>query len=81
MGALYKRFASKIEIPLKTEVLTRMCPLLYSKLQYSHDEKYSFDELDLLRSKNFLASYDSLDRVEDSVYFDVEKDGKHFSVN
>ncbi len=81
MGALYKRFASKIEIPLKMEVLTRMCPLLYSKLQYSHDEKYSFDELDLLRGKNFLSSYDSLDRVEDSVYFDVEKDGKHFSVN
>ena len=81
MGVLYKRFASKIEIPLKMEVLTRMCPLLYSKLQYSHDEKYSFNELDLLREKNFLSSYDSLDRVEDSIYFDVEKDGKQFSVN
>lgn len=81
MGYLYQRFSSKIEIPLKMEVLTRMCPLLYSKLQYSHDEKYSFNELDLLREKNFLSSYDSLDRVEDSIYFDVEKDGKQFSVN
>lgn len=58
-----------------------MCPLLYSKLEYSYDEKYSFDELELLRTKNFISSYDSLDRVEDSVHFDVEKEGKVFSVN
>jgi hypothetical protein len=58
-----------------------MCPLLYSKLEYSYDGKYSFDELDILRSKDFLASYDSLDRVEDSLHFDVESDGKIFSVN
>lgn len=81
MGYLYKKFASKIEIPLKSEVLQKMCPLLYSKLEYSYDEKYSFDELELLRSKSFLSSYDSLDKVEDSVRFDVEKDGKIFSVN
>lgn len=81
MGTLYRRFASKIEIPLKSEILTRMCPLLYSKLQYSHDEKYSFDELDILRQKGFLESYTSLDRVEDSVSFDIEQDGKKFSVN
>lgn len=81
MGYLYKKFASKIEIPLKSEVLQKMCPLLYSKLEYSYDEKYSFDELEHLRSKNFLASYDSLDKVEDSVRFGVEKDGKTFSVN
>lgn len=81
IGLLYKKFASKIEIPLKSEVLQKMCPLLYSKLEYSYDEKYSFDELELLRSNNFLSSYDSLDKVEDSVHFGVEKDGKIFSVN
>jgi Protein of unknown function (DUF3137) len=81
MGMLYKKFSTKIEIPLKTEVLMRMCPLLYSKLEYSHDGKYSFDELDVLRQKEFLASYTSLDRVEDSIHFDIEKDGKQFSVN
>jgi hypothetical protein len=81
MGILYKKFSTKIEIPLKTEVLMRMCPLLYSKLEYSHDGKYSFDELDVLRQKEFLASYTSLDRVEDSIHFDIEKDGKQFSVN
>lgn len=81
IGTLYRKFASKIEIPLKSEVLQKMCPLLYSKLEYSYDEKYSFDELELLRSKNFISSYDSLDRVEDSVHFDVEKEGKVFSVN
>lgn len=81
MGYLYQRFSSKIEIPLKTEVLQKMCPLLYSKLEYSYDAKYSFDELDLLRSKDVLASYDSLDRVEDSLHFDVESGGKIFSVN
>jgi hypothetical protein len=58
-----------------------MCPLLYSKLQYSYDEKYSFNELEILRSKDFLSSYDSLDRVEDSIHFDIENNGKVFSVN
>ncbi len=81
IGFLYKKFASKIEIPLKTEVLQKMCPLLYSKLEYSYDEKYSFDELELLMGKNFLSSYDSLDKVEDSVHFIVENDGKKFSLN
>jgi len=81
IGLLYKKFASKIEIPLKSEVLQKMCPLLYSKLEYSYDEKYSFDELEILRAKNFISSYDSLDKVEDSARFGVENDGKKFSVN
>lgn len=79
--ALYARFASKIEIPLKQEVLSKLCPILYSKLEYSYDSRYSFDELDILRSKNFLSSYDSIDRVEDSVHFSMEKDGKYFELN
>ena len=58
-----------------------MCPLLYSKLEYSYDEKYSFDELEILRAKNFISSYDNLDKVEDSARFGVENDGKKFSVN
>lgn len=58
-----------------------MCPLLYSKLEYSYDARYSFDELDTLRYKQFLSSYDSIDTVEDSVHFTMENDGKMFSVN
>lgn len=81
ISLLYKKFASKIEIPLKSEVLQKMCPLLYSKLEYSYDEKYSFDELEILRAKNFISSYDSLDKVEDSARYGVENDGKKFSVN
>jgi hypothetical protein len=80
-GALYARFASKIEIPLKKEVLSKLCPVLYSKLEYSYDEKHSFDEIDTLRSKSFLSSYDSIDRVEDSTHFTMEKDGKRFELN
>lgn len=77
----YARFASKIEIPLKTQVLSKLCPILYSKLEYSYDEKYSFDELWTLRTKNFIQSYDRIERVEDSIHFTMENDGKAFSVN
>jgi hypothetical protein len=78
---LYKKFASKIEIPLKQEVLAKMCPLLYSKLEYSYDARYSFDELEALNMQGFLASYDTIDKAEDSTHFDVEKDGKIFTMN
>ena len=81
MGILYKKFSSKIEIPLKTEVLKKMCPILYSKLDYSHDTKYSFDELELLSAKKFLSSYDTIEAVEDSTHFEIENNGKLFSVN
>lgn len=79
--ALYNKFASKIETPLKRDILSRMCPMLYSKLQYSHDAQYSFDELDVLKNKGLLKSYTDLDIVEDSIYFDVEKDNKRFTVH
>lgn len=78
---LYTKFASKIEIPLKKEVLTKLCPILYSKLEYSYDGKYSFNELDKLQEKEFLQSYDSIDLVEDSTTFTMEKDRKWFSMN
>ncbi len=81
MGFLYKKFASKIEIPLKSEVLAKLCPILYSKLEYSYDTKYSFDELWELLQKGFIQSYDAIDRVEDSVFFSVERDGKTFVLN
>ena len=48
MGFLYSKFSKLIEIPLKMEVLAKLCPVIYSKLSYSHDAKYSFDELDVL---------------------------------
>ncbi|MCA9378320.1 hypothetical protein KC711_05510 [Candidatus Peregrinibacteria bacterium] len=48
MGFLYAKFSKLIEIPLKMEVLAKLCPVIYSKLSYSHDAKYSFDELDVL---------------------------------
>lgn len=49
MGLLYAKFSNLIEIPLKMEVLAKLCPILYSKLCYSYDAKYSFDELDILQ--------------------------------
>jgi len=57
-------------------VLAKLCPILYSKLEYSYDGKYSFNELDKLQEKEFLQSYDSIDLVEDSTTFTMEKDGK-----
>ncbi len=78
---LYARFKNKIEIPLKKNILSKVCPLLYSKLEYSHDEKYSFNELGILRSKWLIEWYDRIDNVEDSVHFTMEQDGKMLAVN
>jgi Protein of unknown function (DUF3137) len=81
MSVLYAIFSSQIEIPLKSEVLARLCPLIYSKLEYSYDAKYSFDDLSFLTTKGFINSYDQIDRAEDSVYFSVERDNKIFVLN
>lgn len=81
MGFLYAKFSKLIEIPLKMEVLAKLCPVIYSKLSYSHDAKYSFDELDVLLASWILRSYSSIDLVEDSMEFEVERDGKNFFVN
>ena len=81
MGFLYSKFSKLIEIPLKMEVLAKLCPVIYSKLSYSHDAKYSFDELDVLLASWILRSYSSIDLVEDSMEFEVERDGKNFFVN
>lgn len=78
---LHKKFANKIEIPLKEKVLKRLCPVLYSKLEYSHDGKYSFSEMKDLVKKRFLNSYDSIKIVEDSIFFPMQKDGKNFYVH
>lgn len=78
---LHKKFANKIEIPLKEKVLKRLCPILYSKLEYSHDGKFSFSEIRDLVAKNLLNSYDSIKSVEDSIYFPMQKDGKNFYVH
>lgn len=63
------------------EVLAKLCPVIYSKLLYSHDAKYSFDELDVLLASGIISSYDSIDSVEDSMEFEIERDGKKFFVN
>ncbi len=81
MGILYANFRSKIEIPLKTDVLAKLCPILYSKFEYSHDRKYSFDDVYMLRGKSFLNSFDRIKTIEDSIYFPMTKDGKNFFVH
>jgi hypothetical protein len=81
MAILYSKFASKIEIPLKRDILSRICPMLYSKLQYSYDAQFSFNELDILRQKGLLKQYTDIDIAEDSIYFDVAKDSKYFTVH
>ena len=81
IGFLYSKFSKLIEIPLKMEVLAKLCPVIYSKLAYSHDAKYSFDELDVLLTSWIIKSYDTIDLVEDSMEFEVERDGKKFFVN
>ncbi len=81
MAILYSKFASKIEIPLKKDILSRVCPMLYSKLQYSYDAQFSFNELDVLRQKGLIKQYTDIDIAEDSIYFDVAKDNKNFTVH
>lgn len=81
MTLLYTAFSSKIETPLKKDILSRICPMLYSKLQYSHDARFSFMEIDILRHRWLLKPYTDLDIVEDSIFFDVAKDNKNFTVH
>jgi hypothetical protein len=81
MALLYSKFATKIEIPLKKDILSRICPMLYSKLQYSYDAQFSFNELDILRQRGLIKQYTDIDIAEDSIYFDVTKDNKNFTVH
>ena len=78
MGWIYHKFSTLIEIPLKKNVLSKMCPLIFSKLEYSHDAQYSFDECSYLVGKWFLRWYTDIDKAEDSIRIMMEKDGKSF---
>ena len=75
---IYTKFRSKIEIPLKRDVLTKICTFLDSKLEYSYDAKFSFNDLDTLQQKQFISRYTILDLVEDSTSLQHLEDGKGF---
>lgn len=77
----YQVFRSKIEIPLKENIMNRVCKTLHSSFEYSSDAKYSFDNLTMLKEKWFLNSYTHLDGVEDSCALKIEQDGKSFLLN
>ena len=83
MGNLifYNKIYSKINTFGGNHIFEKICNILYSRLKYSHDAKYSFDKLDYLVSKDFLKPFNTIDIVEDSIYFEVENDGKSFYVN
>ncbi|MFO0764165.1 MAG: DUF3137 domain-containing protein [Candidatus Gracilibacteria bacterium] len=80
-GFLQIKFSKLVNIPLKVDVLSKLCSVIYSKLLYSYDEKYSFNEINILRDKGILQSYDRIDSVEDSMEFDVDQNGKKMFVN
>lgn len=77
----YAAFRSKIEIPLKRDIMSRVCKTLHETFEYSYDAKYSFDDLALLRKKKFLNSYTRIKRAEDSIELIMEKDKKGFLLN
>jgi hypothetical protein len=70
------KYKSKIEIPLKRDIMSRVCKNLHSTFKYSYDEKYSYDDLNILLQKKFLKSYNRLEKVEDSIELKMEKEGK-----
>ena len=77
-GGTYAAYRSKIEIPLKRDVMSRICKKLHTTFEYSYDGKYSFDDLSKLVEKKFLNSYNRIDKVEDSVELKIELEKKWF---
>lgn len=80
-GWVYIKYKSKIEIPLKRDIMSRICKNFHENFKYSYDSKYSFNDLDLLLKKKFLKFYNRLELVEDSVNLKVVKEGKGFILN
>lgn len=80
-GWIYVAFRSKIEIPLKRDVMSRICNMLHPDFKYSYDNKYSFNDISDLVNMNFLKSYTAVSKVEDSSQLHIERDGKAFEFN
>lgn len=75
-GIVVALYRSKIEWAIKEHILTKLAKELYSKLEYDASGKYAFGDLDFLRSKWFLNSYDRVKKIEDSIGFRIEEDQK-----
>lgn len=73
-------FRKKIESPIKEKILTKLSKKVYENLEYNSWKKYAFWEIRELRSSNFLNSYERVDKIEDSIAFTLQKDGKYASV-
>lgn len=78
---VYMKYRSKIEIPLKRDIMSRICKWFHEKFKYSYDSKYSFNDIQVLLEKKFLKKYNRLELVEDSVELEIIKDGKGFVLN
>jgi hypothetical protein len=78
---LYKIFSSKIEIPLKRDILTNICPLIDSTLEYSYTAKYAFDELGILEKEGLIKTFDFITLEEDSLHFSLQKGNQNYTVN
>ena len=73
-------FRKKIEWTIKEKILTKLSKKVYDNLQYNSWRKYAFWKIRELRSSNFLNSYERVDKIEDSIAFTLQKDGKYASV-
>lgn len=74
------KFRKKIEGAIKENILSKLSKEIYEKLEYHEGKKYAFGDIVSLRSVNFLNSYQTVDSVEDSIAFTLQKDGRYASV-
>lgn len=74
-------YNKKITKWIKWVILPNLCQKINKNLFYDTTWKYVFKDLDKLVSKRFLNSFDYIDYIEDSIYFNYDENWKKFFVN
>ncbi len=69
-------FHSKIILAIKQKILSKLSKKIYNNLEYDKWEKYAFNDIQKLQNERFLNSYQTIDKVEDSIAFTLNKDWK-----
>lgn len=75
-GLIVSFFRKNIEWAIKQKVLAKLSKKVYENLEYDETKKYAFNNIRELINNNFLNNYESIDKIEDSLAFTVQKDWK-----
>jgi len=70
-------YYKKIDLNIKEKILTKLSKEIDSNLEYDYWKKYAFWELNKLRELNFINSYDSIKKIEDSIWFYLQQNWKY----